>query len=116
MSVIKTIMVTAIFCFATFANAEINVNTATIEQLTELQNIGAVKALAIVEYRDKHGAFKSIDDLLRVDGIGMAILEANKGMLSVGRQLPTNASIEKPMPASKHLSSGVSSPSVAEDN
>ena len=110
MYLIKTIMAMAIFCFATFVYAEININIATAQQLTELNNIGVVKATAIVEYRTKHGNFQSVDDLLNVDGIGMAILELNRDMLTVtaetARMIPPNPATparEYP-PAEKHLS------------
>ncbi len=84
MYLLKTIMTTAVFCFTAFVHAEVNINTATMQQFTELHNIGSVKAAAIIEYRDKHGHFERVDDLLKVNGIGLAILEANRDMLSVG--------------------------------
>lgn len=49
---------------------KININKATQEQLSTLYGIGEVKAKAIIEYREKNGGFKSIDDLGNVDGIG----------------------------------------------
>ena len=104
MYILKTIMATAVFCFTTFVHAEVNINTATMQQFTELNNIGSVKAAAIVEYRNEHGHFESVDDLLKVNGIGLAILEANRDMLTVGtdragKVLPT----EQVMPAEKVL-------------
>ena len=52
------------------AGSQININTATAEQLTTLDGIGESKANAIVQYREQHGDFASIDDLLNVKGIG----------------------------------------------
>lgn len=52
------------------ANQLININTASIAQLTQLPNIGVKKAQAIVDYRRQHGAFMSVDDLVQVKGIG----------------------------------------------
>lgn len=104
MYLLKTITAIAVFCFTAFAHAEVNINTATMQQLTELDNIGSVKAAAIVEYRNKHGDFKSVDDLLRVNGIGMAILEVNRNMLTIedGRKetSPSGKAIlvEEPLP------------------
>lgn len=61
-----------------------NLNTADAETLTRvLTGIGATKARAIVEYRDAHGPFTSVDELLEVKGIGAATLEKNRGKLSV---------------------------------
>ena len=116
MSVIKTMMVMAIFCFASFANAEININTATVQQLTEMDNIGAVKAEAIVEYRDKHGLFQSVDDLLKVDGIGMATLEANRNMLTIGMDAIPTLPVEKSMSIKEHTQSGIATPSGTKDH
>ena len=62
----------------------INLNTADAETLTrELKGIGAAKAKAIVAYREAHGPFSSVDDLLEVKGIGAATLEKNRAKLSL---------------------------------
>lgn len=65
-------------------SATVNLNTADAETLTrELIGIGATKARAIVQYRDAHGPFTSVDELLEVKGIGAATLEKNRGKLSL---------------------------------
>ncbi len=51
-------------------NNKINLNTATKEQLTQLNGIGDKKAELIIAYRDEHGKFKTIDELKNVSGIG----------------------------------------------
>ena len=48
----------------------VNVNKATTEELIKVRGIGPVMAKRIIEYRDKNGMFKSIDDLRQVQGIG----------------------------------------------
>tara|TARA_R110000868_G_scaffold48354_2_gene157112 strand:- start:5899 stop:6222 length:324 start_codon:yes stop_codon:yes gene_type:complete len=61
----------------------VNLNTADAATLQrELLGIGAVKAQAIVAYRDEHGDFASVDELLEVKGIGEATLEKNRGKLN----------------------------------
>lgn len=50
-------------------DARININTASIEELTSLPGIGPTRARAIVQVRDKR-RFRRIEDLLRVPGIG----------------------------------------------
>jgi competence protein ComEA len=61
------------------AFAAVNVNTADAQTIaSELNGVGMKKAESIVEYRKKHGPFKSIEDLLEVKGIGAATLEKNK--------------------------------------
>jgi competence protein ComEA len=69
---------------AEVAAATVNLNTADAATLQrELLGIGAVKAQAIVAYRDEHGEFASVDELLEVKGIGEATLEKNRGKLSI---------------------------------
>ncbi|MCY1289943.1 hypothetical protein D9M68_321880 [compost metagenome] len=62
----------------------VNLNTADADTLQrELNGIGAVKAKAIVEYREANGPFASVDELLEVKGIGAATLEKNREKLSI---------------------------------
>ena len=60
--------------------APVNVNTADAQAIADaLQGVGLSKAKAIVEYREKHGPFKSADDLSLVKGIGDRTVEINRG-------------------------------------
>lgn len=64
--------------------AAININTADAEALQDgLIGIGAVKAQAIVDHREAHGPFASVDELLEVKGIGASTLEKNRARLSL---------------------------------
>jgi competence protein ComEA len=65
------------------AARKINLNTATIEELSSLNGIGEKKAQAIIDYREKQGNFTSIEQLVDVSGVGPAILEKNKALISV---------------------------------
>jgi len=53
-----------------WAGDKIDVNTATAEQLQSVKGIGAKTAAAIIAYRATHGAFKNVEDLVDVRGIG----------------------------------------------
>lgn len=57
------------------APEKLNLNTATEEELCALPGIGAVKAAAIVRYREAHGPFESMEALDDVPGIGEATIE-----------------------------------------
>ncbi|MDO8885858.1 helix-hairpin-helix domain-containing protein [Candidatus Oleimmundimicrobium sp.] len=56
----------------------VNINAATAKQLEELPGIGEVIAQRIVDYRIEHGGFKTIDELLEVEGIGAKKFESIK--------------------------------------
>jgi competence protein ComEA len=60
----------------------ISLTTATVEQLDQLDGIGPTLAKRIVDYREEHGGFRSVDELKQVDGIGekrFAALEDSVG-------------------------------------
>jgi len=62
----------------------ININSADAATLQQaLNGVGAVKAKAIVDYRQEHGAFATVDELLEVKGIGASILQKNRAKLRV---------------------------------
>lgn len=61
----------------------ININTANAAELTYLPGIGEVKAKRIVEYREKHGSFKSVEEILNVNGIGDSTFENIKPYITV---------------------------------
>jgi competence protein ComEA len=55
--------------------ARININTATAEELEALPGIGEVIASRIIEYREQNGPFRSVDDLIHVQGISSRAIE-----------------------------------------
>ncbi len=67
----------------TDSSGQIRLNQANIDELQKLKGIGEKKAQAIVEYRQKNGGFKNIDEFKNVKGIGPAIFEKNKARLTL---------------------------------
>jgi competence protein ComEA len=64
--------------------AKVNLNTASVEQLTTLPGVGPKLAARIVEYRQKSGTFRSPQELLNVQGIGEKNFAKMEAWLSVG--------------------------------
>jgi competence protein ComEA len=61
----------------------VNVNTASVEQLSNLPRIGTKLAERIVDFRKTNGSFKKVDELLAVKGIGEKMLEVLKPYVAV---------------------------------
>jgi competence protein ComEA len=64
------------------AAGPVHLNTATLVQLDALPGVGPVTAQKILDYRQQHGAFASVDELDAVPGIGPAKLEQLKGLVA----------------------------------
>lgn len=64
----------------------IDINKAPVAELVKINGIGNAKAQAIVEYREKNGAFKSVDELTMVQGIGAKTLERLRPQVTVGAE------------------------------
>ena len=64
-------------------NSKININRATAKELETLPGIGPTRAQAIIQYRNTNGAFRKIEDLMEVKGIGPAIFENIKDEISL---------------------------------
>ena len=65
------------------SNALVNINTATIEELTTISGIGESKAKSIIEYRETNGSFNSIEDLKNISGIGESLFEKIKDKVTI---------------------------------
>ncbi len=74
MRFIKIFMMVCLF-IGTSVFAQVNVNTASAEELSALKGIGEKKAAAIIKYRKANGKFKSVSELVNVLGIGEKILK-----------------------------------------
>lgn len=78
------VVLSFLLLFATAAFAKVNINTASVQELTSLPGIGQAKAEAIVKYREANGPFKSVDDITKVSGIGPKMLEKIKDEITIG--------------------------------
>ncbi len=75
---------------AAASTAVVNLNTATAEQLDSLPGVGAKVAARIIEYRQKNGQFRKIEDVMNVKGIGEKAFLKMKNRLAVGPTKPTS--------------------------
>jgi competence protein ComEA len=73
------------------AGSPLNLNTATVAQLETLPGIGKSTAQRILEYREKSGGFKKIEDLMNVRGIGEKSFLKLKPLVSVSAAQGGNA-------------------------
>jgi competence ComEA-like helix-hairpin-helix protein len=84
------------FAFAAVAGATkkpplkpININTANSEELQQVPGIGPATAEKILQMRKSYGAFKSVDDLLSIKGLGKKRLEKMREYLTVSKIQPS---------------------------
>ena len=64
---------------------KVNINTAGVDELVALPGIGKAYAERILEYRQKNGPFKRIEDILNVRGIGEKTFERIRDRLTLGK-------------------------------
>ena len=62
---------------------KVNINKATLEELTVLKKVGPKSAQRIIEYRKKNGPFKKPEDIINVKGIGKKTYEINKHIIVI---------------------------------
>jgi len=83
--VILTLIAKHVFAEGDAELIDINIVDATV--LETLPGIGKVKAQAIVDYREAHGPFDSIEDLIKVKGIGAKTLNNIKNLITVSHSV-----------------------------
>lgn len=64
-------------------SGKININSASLKELDTLSGIGAVRAQQIIDYREKNGGFKSIEEIKNISGIGDKTFEKIKDQISI---------------------------------
>ena len=75
----------SVLLFVSFLFASVDVNSASQKDFASLNGIGDKKAADIVAFRKNHGCFKSIEDLVKVKGIGKKTIDKNKKNLTLGK-------------------------------
>lgn len=85
MEIFRKILLSFCLLIPTLLFAEmVNINTADKESLMmSIKGVGETRAEAIIAYREQNGAFKSVEELAEVRGIGTSIVEKNMDNLSV---------------------------------
>lgn len=76
-------IITALLLLFTLSFAAVNINRANSAQLQTLSGIGPAKAAEIIKYRKSHGAFKHINELVNVKGIGPKTVQKLKAQITV---------------------------------
>ena len=61
---------------------KVNINKASVDELTTLKRIGPSYAQRIVDYRTQNGPFEKPEDIMKVRGIGIKTFEANKDVIT----------------------------------
>ena len=85
MHILKTLII-VFFLFTggfNYAADTIDINSADKETLMAVKGVGEMRAEAIIDYREVNGPFGSIEELMEVEGIGQATLDANRDILIV---------------------------------
>ena len=88
-TILKSIALSLLLATGAQAAEKVNINmadAATIDAV--LVNVGPSKAQAIVDYRKTNGAFKSVEELALVKGIGLKTVEKNRDRIDLGRAVP----------------------------
>ncbi|SMN02358.1 Late competence protein ComEA, DNA receptor [uncultured Candidatus Thioglobus sp.] len=102
MRIFKKVLIAVCLLIPTFIFAEtVNINTADKETLMMfIKGVGEVRAEAIITYREENGAFKSVEELTEVRGIGVSILKKNMDMLAISGEssIPEESTLKKSTP------------------
>ena len=86
---IMTAILTLFVLFSSVWAAEpqqVNINAATVQELSQLKGVGPAYAAKIVAYREANGPFAKSEDIMQVPGIGTKTFEVNKDRIMVDKK------------------------------
>ncbi len=93
---ILTLVLFVFLCSFNAIASPVNINTADAKTIGEaLSGIGPKKAEAIVKYREEKGPFKTVDELVNIEGIGEKTIEKIKADVLLNDAVPVNKKEEK---------------------
>lgn len=85
MDIIRKVVFTLLFALPVlcFSANPVDINAADLDTLMTIKGVGEKRAAAIIEYRNKNGKFRSVDELSDVQGVSETLVEKNRDILSV---------------------------------
>jgi competence protein ComEA len=95
-----SIALSSLFPASTVLANAVNINTADAATIaSELKGIGLKRAQAIVEYRTKHGPFRSADELSQIKGVGAKVIQKNRADIRTDGSRPAAVVVPGKAPA-----------------
>ncbi len=86
MALFVTVSMVTLYGQAMAIDAKININTAPVAELAQLDKVNDALAQLIVEYREKNGPFELPSDILKVVGLDAETYEANRGVIVIANE------------------------------
>ncbi|MFT2112332.1 ComEA family DNA-binding protein [Marinomonas sp. 2405UD68-3] len=84
------VLILSLFFLNVHAVSPLDINSATVEQFAAvLSGVGEAKAKSIVAFRDQNGRFETVEELIKVKGIGRALLNKNRTFITVNDEQNT---------------------------
>jgi comEA protein len=74
---------------------KIDINSASVQELQKLPQIGAAVAQRIVDYRGKHGKFTKIEEIMKVKGIGEKTFLKIKPLIKIGQESKSKKNLKE---------------------
>lgn len=113
-TLLSTLVAGLFLSFGAVANPIVDLNTADADTLARMLNgVGPAKADAIIAYREAHGPFQHVDELVKVKGIGPATIELNRALLSI-QPVPADTSAPAVQPAAPRPATAALTPRPAQ--